>query len=230
MIKNTDLFFTRATEYQNKRMKIIDEYEARIKGLETAKGSKFFDDESKKAESKKDEALRELKNEYSEHFRICLDAMAAANAARKMTPPTEEALRILQLLKMKEKPTETELTAAANSLKDNATALSILTQLAHKAGYMQGYDHYSTAKEVSVSSVEETIRGLRASVRDFLDFDTPRAARLAKEYHETMYGSSANAAGLPKRRTFATKAQCFDIVAQMGGDMLEAFASAVDGE
>ena len=61
MIKNTDLFYTRAKEYQDKRKGIIDEYEKRLESLETAKGSKYFDDESKKAEDKRDEALTALK-------------------------------------------------------------------------------------------------------------------------------------------------------------------------
>lgn len=230
MIKNTDLFYTRAKEYQGKRAAIVDEYEARLKSLETAKGSKYYTDEVKKAEDKKDEALTALKDEYGEYFRISLDAMSKANAARKMTPPTEEELRTLQLLKMKDKPTEAELAAAANTLKGNTTCLSVLTEIAHNAGYMRGYNNYSETKELSVSDVEDTIKGLHASVRDFMDFDTPRAARIAREHQERQYGVNPDATPLPKRRLFETKAECFDIVARMGGDTLEAFKNAVDGE
>lgn len=229
MIKNTDLFYNRAKEYQGKRKGIIDEYEARIKALETAKGSKYFDDESKKAEDKRDEALKALKEEYGEYFRISLDAMSKANAARKMTPPTEEELRTLQLLKMKDKPTEAELAAAANTLKGNVTCLSVLTEIAHNAGYMRGYMGYSETKELPVSDVEDTIKGLASSVRDFMDYDTGKAARIARAHQERTYGVPADAPALPKRPLFESKKECFYEVARMGGDTLTAFENAVDG-
>lgn len=230
MIKNTDLFYTRAKEYQGKRAAIVDEYEKRMKALEDAKGSKYFTDEAKKAEDKRDEALTALKDEYNGYFNIAFDAMRKANAARKMTPPTEEELRTLQLLKMKDKPTEAELAAAANTLKGNVTCLSVLTEIAHNAGYMRGYMGYSETKEMPVEEAEAAIKGLASSVRDFMDYDTPRAARLAQNHHETLYGVNPNATPLPKRPLFEDKAGCFYEVARMGGDSLEAFKNAVDGE
>lgn len=229
MIKNTDLFYTRAKEYQGKRAAIVDEYEKRMKALEDAKGSKYFTDEAKKAEDKRDEALTALKDEYNGYFNIAFDAMRKANAARKMTPPTEEELRTLQLLKMKDKPTEAELAAAANTLKGNVTCLSVLTEIAHNAGYMRGYMGYSETKEMPVEEAEAAIKGLASSVRDFMDYDTPRAARLAQNHHETLYGVNPNATPLPKRPLFEDKAGCFYEVARMGGDSLEAFKNAVDG-
>lgn len=230
MIKNTDLFYTRAKEYQGKRAAIVDEYEKRMKALEDAKGSKYFTDEAKKAEDKRDEALTALKDEYNGYFNIAFDAMRKANAARKMTPPTEEELRTLQLLKMKDKPTEAELAAAANTLKGNVTCLSVLTEIAHNAGYMRGYMGYSETKEMPVEEAEAAIKGLASSVRDFMDYDTPRAARVAQNHHETLYGVNPNATPLPKRPLFEDKAGCFYEVARMGGDTFTAFCNAVDGE
>lgn len=230
MIKNTDLFFTRALEYQNKRKGIIDEFEARLSNLEDARGSKYFEDEAKKAEDTRDEALNALKNEYGVYFRIALDAMSKANASRKMPAPTEEELRILQLLKMKDKPTEAELDAAANALKGNSTCLSVLTEIAHNAGYMRGYMNFSEKKEMPVDQAEGAIKGLASSVRDFMDNDTPRAARTAAKYHADLYGANPNAPTLPKRPLFEDKAGCFFEVARMGGDTFTAFCNAVDGE
>ena len=200
MIKNTDLFYNRAREYQNKRKVIMDCFEKRVKSLEDTRGSKYFDDEMKKATDARDGALSALKVEYAEYFRISLDAMSKGNASRKMTPPTEEELRTLQLLKMKDKPTETELQAAANTLKGNTTCLSVLTEIAHNA------------------------------VRDFMDYDMPRAARTAQNYHETVYGTIPDAPALNKRPLFDDKAGCFYEVYRLSGDALTAFCTAVDGQ
>lgn len=230
MIKNTDLFYTRAKEYQGKRAAIVDEYEKHMKALENAKGSKLYTDEKKKAEEKKEESLKALKKEYGEYFRISLDAMSKANTARKMTPPTEEELRTLQLLKMKEKPTEAELAAAANTLKGNVTCLSVLTEIAHNAGIMHNYITYSEAQEMPVNEAEEAVKGISACLRDFMDYDTTRAARVATNHHNTLYGVNPDATPLPKRPLFEDKAGCFYEIARMGGDTLTAFCKAVDGE
>lgn len=228
MTTNTDLFYFRAKQYQDKRKGIIDEYEKRLESLETAKGSRYFEDEAKKAEDKRDEALKALKGEYYGYFNIAFDAMRKANASRKMTPPTEEELRTLQLLKMKEKPTEAELAAAANTLKGNATCLSVLTEIAHNAGYMRGYMDYSEIKEMPVDEAETTIKGLASSVRDFMDYDTPRAARIARNHNEMLYGVAPDAPALPKRPLFEDKAGCFYEIARMNPDSLKAFENAVD--
>lgn len=230
MIKNSDLFYTRAKEYQDKRKGIVDEYEARLLSLEDAKGSKYYTDEVKKAEDKKDEALKALKEEYGGYFNIHLEAMSKANAARKMTPPTEEELRTLQLLKMKDKPTEAELQAAANTLKGNATCLSVLTEIAHNAGYLRGYNNYSENKEMPVEVAEGTIKGIASSVREFMDYDTPRAARIAREHNERFYGATPDAPALPKRPLFEDKKGCYYEVCGLSGDSLTAFCNAVDGE
>ena len=229
MIANTTLFYTRAKEYQDKRKGIIDEYEKRLESLETAKGSKYFEDETKKAEDKKDEALKALKEEYGGYFNTHFEAMSKANASRSMTPPTDEELRTLQLLKMKDKPTEAELAAAANTLKGNATCLSVLTEISHNAGYMRGYDNYSETKEMPVDTAEKIIKGLASSVREFMEYDTPRAARVAAEYHAQHYGANPDAPALPKRPLFEDKAGCFYEVCGLAGDTLTAFENAVDG-
>lgn len=229
MIKNTDLFYTRAKEYQGKRKDIVDTYEKRLASLETAKGSKYFEDEVKKAEDKKADALKALKEEYGGYFNMHLEAMSKANASRKMTPPTDEELRTLQLLKMKDKPTEAELAAAANTLKGNATCLSVLTEIAHNAGYLRGYDNYSETKEMPVNTADGIIKGLASSVREFMEYDTPRAARIAREHQERQYGIVPDAPALPKRRLFEDKAGCFYEIAGLSGDSLTAFENAVDG-
>lgn len=227
-MKNTDLFFIRAKEFQGKRAGLVDAYEKKMQALEDTKGSRFFDDESKKAEEIKEEALKALKDEYNGYFRASLEAMSKANESRQMIPPTEEELRVLQMLKLKDKPTEAEFAAAANTLKGNPTCLSILTEMSHKAGYMRGY--HSEAKEMPVDVADETIKGLHSSLRDFMDYDTTKAARLARAHKDNFYGVAPDAPALPKRRLFETKEECFDIVANISGDYLAAFCSAVDGE
>lgn len=230
MIKNSELFFIKAKDFQNKRKEIMDTYETRAAQLEDARGSKYFDDEMKKATETRDSALSALKGEYAEYFRISLDAMAKANGSRGMTPPTDEELRLVQLLKMKDSVTEQELDAAANTLKGNTTCLAILTEIAHKQGFLRGYMSYSDSKEMPTDTAADTVKGLHSSIREFMEYDTPRAARVARQHHEQLYGAVPDAPALPKRPLFDSKTECYKELAGLSGDALTAFCKAVDGE
>lgn len=230
MISNTDLFYARAKTYQERRAAIVSSYDTRMKALERTKGSVYYTDECKKATAAKDEALTALKAEYWEYFNIAFKAMREANASRAMKPPTEEELRTLQLLKMKDKPTEAELEAAAKTLKGNVACLSVLTEISHNAGYLKSYDRYAETKEMSITAAETTLQGLSKALNDFMDYDTTRAARLSREIVERQHGLTGEdkSRELRKRPLFETKAECFEIIAGLSGDRLEAFKNAVD--
>ena len=228
MISNSDLFFSRAKQFQDSRKEIMDVYEEKMKNLEDARGSKFFVNESKKVEAEKDNALKSLKDEYREYFRISLDAMSKANYGRKMVAPTEEELRTLQLLKMKENISLEELDCAANTLENNSTCIEVLKEITRKQGYVRNYQ--SVNKEMSISTVENTIKSIGRELHDFMQYDTSRAARLALERHNNLYGETPSEKPLSKRRLFQSKEECYhEFMAGLTDDNLTAFCKAVDG-
>ena len=237
MLKNSELFFIKARDFQNKRKEIMETYETRAAQLEDAKGSKYFTDEMKKATDARDSALDALKSEYRESFRIALDGMSKANGSRGTTPPTEEQLRLLQLLQMRgvvDEPQraafQKDLDRAANTCAENAMCISVLNDIARKNGFLRGY--HSTAKEMSVDDADRMIKDLHAALPDFMEHDTGRAARLAQEHNARMYGLTGNEAPLPKRPLFDDKAGCYAELTHgmLSGDALNAFCAAVDGE
>lgn len=224
MIKNSDLFYSRAAEYQTKRKDIVDDYEKKLARLESYKGSKGYDDDVAKATKEKDAAIEALKSEYSGYFDIAINAMREANSGRGVTPPSADQLAILQALKLRDSVSQKELDRAANSCKDNAMSIAVINEIAKKNGYIRGY--HSESGELAVEAVDRTIDGLKSSLRDFMDYDTPRAARVARDHHAALYGADPNAQPLPKRKLFETKAEFYG----MSGDDLTAFCNAVDGE
>lgn len=236
MIKNTDLFYTRAAEYQEKRKGIMDNYKNRMEELERAKGSRLYIDEAKKAEDTRSAALEELKNEYLEYFRISLKAMETENENRGLTPPTPEQIAILQVLKMHDvaetdearAAIKKELDRAANSCKNNAMAISVINEIATKNGLVRHY--LSEDKELTAESVSGLINLLKTEITDFMNNDTSRAARLAAEHHAALYGN-VESRPLPLRPLFDDKAGCFNILThgQLAGEVLTAFCKAVDG-
>lgn len=240
MIKNSDLFYNRAAEFQSKRKEIIDTYESTLAKLEKAKGSQLYTEETEKAAKTRDAALQALQSEYREYFRISLDAMADANSKRGVTPPTADQIAILQALKMRSKPDpnnttaitafQRELDRAANSCTDNAMCISVINDIARDCGIMRPY--HCTAKEMTVEDADKAIESLRGSLNDFLRHDTSRAARAAQHYYGEKYGTTGNERPLAKRPLFEDKASCFNTLLPFGmsGETYNAFCEAVDGE
>lgn len=237
MISNSELFFIKAKDFQNKRKAIMDTYETRAAQLEDARGSKYFTDEMKKATDARDNALSELKSEYRESFRIALDGMSKANGNRGTTPPTQEQLAILQVLQMRgivDEPYraafQKDLDRAANTCADNAMCISVLNDISRKNGFIRGY--HSTAKEMSVEDVDRVIKNLTDVLPDFMEHDTKRAARIVQERNARLYGTTGNEKPLPKRPLFDSKADCYAEFTHglLSGEALTAFCAAVDGE
>ena len=227
---NTDFLFNRAKDFQNKRKNVMDQYENRMKELERAKGSQYYNEESQKATEAKDKAIKALKAEYGDYFNTILKSMRESNSKRGLNPPTEEELRLIQLIKLKEKPTERELEAAAHTLKGNVTCLSILTEIAHKNGYARSYTHYSNNNEMAVADVDSALNAIERNLNDFMNYDTTRAARIAKNFHDTKYGVSDNTPELPKRPLFYTKEDFYSMMCGLSGDTFKAFYNAVENE
>lgn len=230
-MKNTDIFYRNAKEYQSRRKDIIDEYEQRVNFLRDMVGSKYYTDEMKKAADTRDNKINALKEQYSVSFDGVLKAMYDTNHARKMKAPTDDELRIIQLLKMHEKPTEQELITAANTLKDNPACLSVLKEIAKKAGYYtitHGFD--ATAKELSIDEIDNIIKDLKSHLIDFMSYDTKKSSRRIQQYVSDHYGNAPDAPALAKRPLFEDKAGCFLEVCGIDGNTLTAFENAVDGE
>jgi hypothetical protein len=229
MIKNSDLFYNRAKEYQSKRKEVMDTYESTLAKLEKAKGSHLYTEETEKAAKTRDAALQSLQREYNEYFRISLDAMADANNKRGIAALTADQLSILQALKMRDNVSQKELDRAANSCKDNALAISVINEIAKKNGFMRGY--HTENGEMSVEDADKVINNLKAALPDFMAHDTSKAARIVAEHNARLYGTTGNERPLAKRPLFEDKASCFNQLLPFG--MSEAtyngFCTAVDG-
>ena len=224
---NTELFYNRALEYQNKRNAAIAEYDGTMKKIASAKGSEFYDDAAREARDKKAAALSALKSEYTPMFNDIFSDMEAKNSSRGLKAPTAEELSIIQLLKLKKSVSKADLDAAAVSLKNNSSCLTILSEMARESGIFASYDNYGGNREMSIEAAGNAIDALRSSTADFLSHTTTRAARLYVQHRGYAYGDADNQE-LPARPNFSDKAGCFAEIGGMNEGELAAFEAAVD--
>lgn len=226
-MNNSENLFFHAKKYQDERKKIIDAYEARLSSLKEMKGSKYYQDETKKAEEARDSALNSLKADYSGGFDSILKEMRTVSESRGATPPTEAELRLIQALKLKETATQAELDRIANAVKGNGLCLSVVQDIAKKNGILRNYLSLCTEKVMPAAGVEECIKTLGKEIKDFLESDTSKAARINREYHERHYGK-ADGPELPKRPLFDTKESFYSVLMNMKGETLSSFCNSVD--
>ena len=116
------------------------ELDKKEKELEPLKGSQKYDEAMKEIRSEREKLVKQLRDKYGSQVDIIL-AVINKNVKENgvpMEPPTEEALRTLQLLKMRQEATPGQLYAsefesAVPVMGGNATALKLLQDLALKS-------------------------------------------------------------------------------------------------
>lgn len=224
MISNTTLFYKKAMQYQSKRADLMSEYEKGLQSLERYRGSEAYTEDLQKLKDKHEAAMTALIDEYRPAFQTILGGMTDTIGRRSIPAPTADQVNTLSILRMRKKLTADDVARAAQSLKGSRLALDVLSEIAAEHGLPHDFD--DLCPEMSSSTAERVVENLRSQVEDFLQFDTPRSARVAARYYQEHYGTETK---LPKRAEFADKAGCFAELGGMDPEALEQFSAIVDG-
>lgn len=224
MISNTELLYVKAKQFQDKRVKIVEDYEKAFQALERFKGSQGYEDDVKSLQEKRDGELTALIKEYRPGFHTVFGGMMDAIGRRTVSAPTTDQVNLLNILKLKKKVTLEECQRIAESVKDNPIAVSVVTEIAHDHGILQGFDHL--CPEMSSQRASKIVTELKNTVEDFLQYDTTRASRLAKQYYEDRYGSADRQ--LTKRRLFTDKEDFYREEVGLDRESFKQFSKIVD--
>lgn len=226
MIKNTEAFYTRAKQYQDKRSQMVSDYEKKLESMKRYEGSSGYQEDLKKIQKEHNEALTALQGEYRQSLRTILKGMDEALSRRKINAPTNDQLNLIHLLKMRDKVSVEELDRVAEMVKDNGIAMGVIQEVARNNGIMKNYE--SMCSEMSSSYAQKVLNGLSETVEDWIMYDTPRAGRLVNKFNAEHYG--APEAKLRKRPLFEDMDGCFSDLAGLDQEGLRLFSEAVDTE
>lgn len=224
---NTTRLYRAVADFVQARGEAREEYLLMGRRYASAKGSQMYVDEMSKARKKREKTVSDAQFIARQEIRETLNAMAEKADKIKMKPPTEEQLRILQLLSMKEKLTTAELEGAANAMDGNATALSLVDELANKSGFV----HVPYATRLSVTAYDpqtarQAIQRLGEACYSIIDNTTGanRTRLRLAEQHQKLYGGTVDPDELPQEQVFEDESDFYN---QMNIP-LSAFSSAVD--
>lgn len=223
----SEKFFEKMKEYQDIRAGIIERFEKRMKTLESANGSKYYEEEVKKATDQRNNDLKELKSSKGVYLFNILDLMESKSNERKAEAPTEEQMRLLQTATTMRVIDEEYLDSVAYALKKNPSCLIALEDFAAANGLNKDYRSLMDDKKMSVERTRTTIQNLRKSIDDFVETDqNTNIERIIKSRAER-YGETGDS--IPKKREFTDKNSMYEIIAPwMDSESVEAFCAAVD--
>lgn len=111
--------------------KLQEKKAGKMADLERYKGSAGYTDDVAKVEEEHREAVKILQADYRERFNELICSMRGRLDSMTMEAPSEEELRLLSVLKMREHLTAQELVMASRSVKTHA-GLGVLEELKKK--------------------------------------------------------------------------------------------------
>lgn len=217
---NTERIYQAMKKFQSVRMAARSEYLETMGKLDTARGSQFYDDEQARAMTRRNERLDAAAIECKHDVDYALDKMREAVNKRQFAVPSDEMLRVLQLLQMRKPITgsgedaviargalRTELDAAAITMNGNGSALRVLQEIADNLGVVGANYKAMAVDGLSRGDADETLRYITKSLGNNIAdrVGARRAAVLAAEHAKRNHGTNYDADMLPAETPYESE-------------------------
>lgn len=225
---NTTRLYRAVADYMSARAAAREVYLLTRQRYAAARGSRMYTEEMTKAKEKREKTVSAAQDIARLEIRETIRDMADKAGKIKMQPPTEAQLRILQMLSLRNHLTEAELDSAANSMDGNASALSLLDELARsKAGGI----HVPYATRLSVKTYDpktalDIVQNLAKECYVIVNETTgaDSISLMMAQKHSRLYGGIVDPDELPEAKAFEDEAAFYEHM-QIPH---QAFSNAVD--
>lgn len=245
-MSNTNNLYDAMRKFQQARNTAQETYLQTMKKYESAKGTDYYSDQQAISAKVRDEAIAAARAACIQTVNNALACMRSAIERKGMTAPTDEQLRILQLLKMRDvrEIAPEELQAAAVSMNGNGAALAVVQSIANdkmearaqddKAGKPLQAPYYApnflalSTDGLPAAQATKALDSLQEICRNIIHGNgASRAATLAAEYQQRRQGTPYNPDDLPRERDYESEREFFE--RYMIATPFEAFAKTVNG-
>lgn len=163
MEKNTQKYYDAIKQYRDGLKALNDKFDPMYRRCETMRGSAAYKPTKDELDKNYNSFLAELRVEAQKELTSVMEDMENTYKSRPMAAPTDEQLRCLSLLRMRESLSTDELRAAANTMQGCPAAMEVVAELAHKQGATLALE-----RELSSDSVRQGINALRKNGEHFI--------------------------------------------------------------
>lgn len=205
------------------------------KSLERYIGSPAYTEDLKKIQDERNQANAAARAACKAKIDPIFKAMHEANSKRRITAPSEDAVRILTVVKMIKKPSKVFMDSVANSLEGNALALAALDAIMHDAWkdepnrlerIIPNYSDGRVAKELNPQVVAEAINDLQRTCNRILDGSgANRIREMGADRSQRVHGGQYDPDELPQEPEYASEQ---DFYKREGSANYALFAAAVN--
>lgn len=138
------------------------EYERKVEALEPYRGSAGYEREVKEAEEAYQKNVKSIQQQAESDLREVLRRMGEKVPAAKMDIPTEEHLRLLQVLSLREHLNSQDISLAAEALHESDSAMGTLQDLAARHGLIvpPSYKSHEEQRRAALDSLRSAVVGL----------------------------------------------------------------------
>lgn len=229
-MKNTEYFYNTVRRYRQGLAEINAKFDRQIEAKAGYAGSPRYTEDAKEIERDRATEIAALRADCAESFDTCIKSMELHAQSRPAVAPTDEQMRLVQLLKLKESVTRDDLTHAALVCEGCPLALAVLEEIA-TAHDILGF--HAGGRGVSDQFVRDAILAFAKSARTTLTLDrTNNRAELMRGV-EGPHGTDPAFGNIEKFRLDVDPESARDCAGRWGGvpeELYEAFSSVVDGE
>ena len=228
-MKNTEYYYNTVRRYRQRLTEINEKFDTKIEEKAGYTGSPRYMEDVKAIERERTAEIAALRADCSESFDTCIENMELHAQSRPAVPPTEEQMRLLQVLKLKSNITRDDLTHAAHSMGDCSLALSVLEEIA-TAHDILGF--HAGGNTLSDQFVRDAIRAFSKSARTTLTLDRTNNRAALMRGTEGPHGTTPAFSNIEKFRLDVDPENAQDCAGRWGGvptELFEAFSRAVDG-
>lgn len=231
-MKNTEYFYNTVLHYRKGLTEINAKFDRQIEAKQGYAGSPRYTEDVKAIEQERAAEIAALRADCAESFDTCIKSMELHAQSRPAVPPTDEQMRLLQVLKLKSNITRDDLTHAAHSMGDCSLALSVLEEIAVEHDIL-GF--HAGGAGVSDQFVRDAIRGFAKNARTLLSIERTNQRR---ELMNTggmgggRFGAIPSFAAIGKFKIDVDPESAQDCAGRFGGvpgELYAAFCYAVDG-
>lgn len=131
-VKRTEILYRAMKKFTDARAAARDAYLKTAKKYESDKGSTYYRDKMNQAMNDRRGAVDVARAEAARTIDDMIKGMYLHASKHKMQAPTDEQLRILTALKLRDRLTLNELEQAANAMDGNGAGLAIIEEIAQK--------------------------------------------------------------------------------------------------
>lgn len=228
-MKNTEWYHAIVVKYRRGLNEINAKFDRQIEEKAGYSGSPRYMEDVKAIERERATEIAALRADCAESFDTCIKSMELHAQSRPAVPPTDEQMRLLQVLKLKSNITRDDLTHAAHSMGDCSLALSVLEEIAAEHDIL-GF--HAGGAGVSDQFVRDAIRAFAKSARTTLTLERTNNRAALMRGEEGPHGTAPAFGNIEKFRLDVDPENAKDCAGRWGGvpvELYAAFCLAVDG-